>query len=418
MEGYVGFTSIPNAWDSILWNNPNCQANNYAGATVDILDTAGPSLSGGVAGNPYSGNTFCSGLHATDGATMIWHEGIFQVVNGFAIGELYTISFYQSVVKQNNCLDESGSWRVYIDNNLVGTSAPSTSTLAPTDLNLLWENRTMDFTATAATHTISFIPWDDDPSQLTSYSNTSGGLRMGIDEISFVPYPPDVDLGNDTLLCTGQNLLLDASYPGAGYLWQDGSTDSVYLVSQPGTYWVTVSNTYGSVSDTIVVSYESVAVPYIGQDTTLCLGDSLVLSSAITTTTMFWQDGSTANEFTVNSPGVYWLQLDNYCGAGIDSILINYVDCTLLLEMPNIFTPNGDGNNDYFVPVVWQGADSGILSILNRWGNEVYFGKVPSEGWNGNFRDVPCAEGTYYWILQFSSTQGDGEMHGVVHLIR
>ncbi len=133
---------------------------------------------------------------------------------------------------------------------------------------------------------------------------------------------------------------------------------------------------------------------------------------------MFWQDGSTENEYTVNSPGVYWLQLDNYCGTGVDSILINYVDCTLLLEMPNVFTPNGDGNNDYFIPVVWQGADSGILSILNRWGNEVYFGKIPSEGWNGNFRGLPCAEGTYYWILQFSSTQGDGEIHGVVHLIR
>ena len=51
-----------------------------------------------------------------------------------------------------------------------------------------------------------------------------------------------VDIGNDTTLCNGDSLLLDATTSGSTYVWQDGSTNSTMMASLPGIYWVTVTN--------------------------------------------------------------------------------------------------------------------------------------------------------------------------------
>ena len=82
---------------------------------------------------------------------------------------------------------------------------------------------------------------------------------------------PAVNLGNDTSLCDGATLVLDAGNMGASYLWQDNSSNQTLLVSASGTYWVDVTNGMGTTRDTIVISaYNSASfgVP----DTTVCGG--------------------------------------------------------------------------------------------------------------------------------------------------
>ena len=67
---------------------------------------------------------------------------------------------------------------------------------------------------------------------------------------------PIVNLGNDTTLFQGETLLLNATNAGAGYVWQDNSGNSTYLVTAPRTYWVRVTSVNGcQKSDTINVSY-------------------------------------------------------------------------------------------------------------------------------------------------------------------
>lgn len=66
---------------------------------------------------------------------------------------------------------------------------------------------------------------------------------------------PTVNLGNDSLLCIDDKLYLSATFPGASYNWQDGSTDSIFTISDAGIYWVNVYNTCFSASDTLVAEY-------------------------------------------------------------------------------------------------------------------------------------------------------------------
>jgi gliding motility-associated-like protein len=74
-----------------------------------------------------------------------------------------------------------------------------------------------------------------------------------ITDLSFTPRIP-VDLGPDTMWCDATPFLLRTGVMDAGYLWQDGSTDSTYLVSQPGRYWVIVTKYDCPARDSILIS--------------------------------------------------------------------------------------------------------------------------------------------------------------------
>lgn len=64
---------------------------------------------------------------------------------------------------------------------------------------------------------------------------------------------PDINLGADTVLCRGEQLLL-APYSEGAYQWFDGTSDSVKAVTQPGSYWIEVLYS-GEVKDTIQVDF-------------------------------------------------------------------------------------------------------------------------------------------------------------------
>ena len=422
MNGIVDFVSIPTNWTFIPETDPVCQASTLQEATVDILDVTGPSLSGGVAGVPYSGGTFCSGLHAGSGGSYLWHEGIMQTVNGFTIGNSYDIGFYQAVVKQTNCIDEWGSWRVYLDGNLIATSIVSNSVLPPDDINLLWDYRTVNFTATATAHTLKFIPWDDDANIEVSETDVTGALRMGIDSIHFVtiqPEPPVVDLGNDTVLCVGDSLVLDVANQGATYVWQDNSTNSMYTVYQSGVYWVEVTNAFSTVTDSIYINFESTPAVNLGEYGVVCNNTNILLNAVNSNASYVWQDNSTDSAFEVSQPGIYFVVVTNMCGSDSDSVSISYEDCSLAFEMPNIFTPNADGANDVFIPVVAKSIEEASIVILNRWGETVFESKDVMPGWNGTSNGTDCKEGTYFWLVNYSDLLGNSyEVHGWVQLAR
>ncbi len=80
----------------------------------------------------------------------------------------------------------------------------------------------------------------------------------------------DINIGNDTLICEGNELLLDAGNPGAEFLWQDGSTEQTFNVESEGIYWVQVSLDSCTTVDTISVSIESINTVFSVQDTVGC----------------------------------------------------------------------------------------------------------------------------------------------------
>lgn len=160
---------------------------------------------------------------------------------------------------------------------------------------------------------------------LTVYRN--GSLSMFQRSVQIIT-PPIVELGNDTLLCDGQ-LLLDAYSEQSCYLWQDSTTESNLLVEEEGSYWVSVSNSCQTVTDEIEIYYNEGDV-YLGADTSLCFGDTLVLTASMTLSENLWQDGSMDTIQSITTEGEFWVNISNHCGVFGDTITVEITNPIIL----------------------------------------------------------------------------------------
>src|SRR4030095_3173899 len=95
--------------------------------------------------------------------------------------------------------------------------------------------------------------------------------------ISVVP-SPSLNLGNDTTLCDGTSLLLDAGTGFSAYLWSDGSTNQTLLVSTSDLYIATITGGNGCErTDSIIVTFEQPPIVDLGPDQTVCSGNLVIL---------------------------------------------------------------------------------------------------------------------------------------------
>jgi gliding motility-associated-like protein len=100
------------------------------------------------------------------------------------------------------------------------------------------------------------------------------------------------------------------------------------------------------------------------------------------------------------------------------------VDYCPLYELPNVFTPDGDGFNDEFHPFPYRFVESIDLNIFNRWGLLVFSTDDPDIMWNGKTdntgNDLP--DGVYFYICQVNEIYLSGtrprQLQGTIQLIR
>ena len=128
--------------------------------------------------------------------------------------------------------------------------------------------------------------------------------------------------------------------------------------------------------------------------------------------------------YTFNDTGEYWVKLQatgSKCEC-IDSIKVTVRES--FLEVPNVFTPNGDGINDEF-RVVYRSLASFRMTVYNRWGRKVYDSSDPAKGWDGRINGRNAAEGAYYYIIEATGTDNNSKgkpikfkLSGAVNLLR
>lgn len=163
--------------------------------------------------------------------------------------------------------------------------------------------------------------------------------------------PYDLDLGEDTIICSG-TLTLDAGTGAASYLWQDSSANQTYLVTTSGTYWVTITDTLGcELSDTIDVLVGEIPVD-LGPDSTFCDQADLLLDAGWQGSLYTWQDGSTNQQFHALTAGTFWVSVDSLGCLGSDTVVVTVLPSPVL-SVPAASTCAGDT-----VQLTASGADS------------------------------------------------------------
>lgn len=216
-----------------------------------------------------------------------------------------------------------------------------------------------------------------------------------------------ISLGNDTVICEGQTLVLDAgAYPGARYNWQDGSTESVFEVTRSGTYHVRVTNGNCSTADTVVVRRAEVE-QHLGADLSFCRGEiwehELHARIPDGDVAVLWSTGAASVSITARDSGIYWVTVTDGQCTGTDTVRITEEMCVCAWMIPHAFTPNGDGRNDQFRVVFQDGCPVSQyqMRIYDRWGRMVYATTDPQQGWDGRIAGQPASVGVYMYEVSF-----------------
>ncbi len=224
----------------------------------------------------------------------------------------------------------------------------------------------------------------------------------------------------DTLLCAGDSLSLDATLPDAlGYLWNDGLEEPIRTIDAIGDYAVTVTLPCGDYSESISVDIlDQVLTLDLGPDTTFCFGDSVVLDGEqFFPVAYLWENGSTQPERTIYTTGQYALTVTDGCTEVTDEVRLELISCCEVY-VPNAFTPNFDGNNDYFLTYFNCPILDFRLQIFDRWGAEVFSTNDPELGWDGIFKGQVANDGVYVWLLTYNDGLSDQQLSGDVTLVR
>ncbi len=222
-------------------------------------------------------------------------------------------------------------------------------------------------TLDATTPNATYI-WQDGSSNPTFIATAGGSYSVAVtannctntDQVNITSTPlPTVQLGPDTLLCTGSTLLLSATGPGYSYLWQNGSGAPTFTVASPGLYWAEVTGNNCKARDSIVVAYKQRPSVFLGNDTSFCAGPTLLLHAAWPGATYLWQDGSSASSLPVQASGIYQVTVDlNGCSAQ-DDIQVQVIPAPIVDIGPDTTVCPG-------TPVTFNAALPGATYLWNN----------------------------------------------------
>ena len=173
----------------------------------------------------------------------------------------------------------------------------------------------------------------------------------------FIDIFPDAiaNLGNDTLLCEGGNIVLGSNIIGSDFLWSTGDTTQQIIVSTSGVYMLEVSNQCEDTDeDTIVVSLMPLPSIYLGNDTIVNYGDTLELDAGSGFVSYLWNNSFTGQfalfDSSLLSPGTNFISVlvsdSNMC-YNSDTLMVNYqsVQNILLQQGWNIISTYMDPFN-------------------------------------------------------------------------
>ncbi|MCC6286463.1 MAG: T9SS type A sorting domain-containing protein [Chitinophagaceae bacterium] len=182
----------------------------------------------------------------------------------------------------------------------------------------------------ATSQTVPVSP--DDPSTVYTVTVTQGTCKGTGTKTVYVSSVLPVNLGNDTAICAGSNITLDAGHPGATYLWNNGTSFQTNTVADAGMYKVTVDYLGCKGEDSIAIALITPPAPVnLGNDINVCFGNSIVLDAGdYTGVNYLWSTGATSRTITVSSSGTYSVIVSG-CGTPVTD--------TINVTMGNLTSP-------------------------------------------------------------------------------
>ncbi len=297
-------------------------------------------------------------------------------------------------------------------------------TSAPDSIEFFWNwqnNQSQD-------DSIEVMPPSTD-SLLISLTTILNGCSSGPIEtwINERPFPEFEEIVSNSPVCVGELLTISASTTDSAEI--EMITPQGYSVStnqlnffpadttDSGLYAIVASTPYCQTIDSVFAEVNPIPQIDLGNDSTYCEGNPASFE-IIDYDLVFWQDSIMSPSYETSDEQMVKVEVINQFGcAAKDSVLVFFEECDGLLS--NIFTPNGDGVNDYFYFNPY-GYDRLRVIIYNRWG------KVVCELQNIDYWDgihcktgIPVSHGTYFYIVEYATRESvPGNKKGYIQVFR
>ncbi len=253
-----------------------------------------------------------------------------------------------------------------------------------------------------------------------------------IDTIPFVEFA-----AMDSVICAGTTINLSANFEAIGnnsIVWDFGDGNIIsninpaqHAYDTSGTFTIKFTGHYRVCPDT---SYKKdiIVKPFpkvdLGRDTVMCpnAGPIMITNRAgnsFTDVSWKWNTGDSTAFIMAKEPGIYSVTGTMDGCSSSDEIEV-MKDC--YIDIPNSFTPNNDGGNDYFFPRQFLSKSVVMfrMQIYNRWGQIIFeTTNTNGRGWDGKYNDKPQPEGVYVYVIDVAFANGVKEHYtGNVTLLR
>lgn len=268
-------------------------------------------------------------------------------------------------------------------------------------------------------------------------------VRDALDSIAYDTVFVDVSnisqytAGNDTAYCYGLvpgahlGTALNATAAGCTFSWLPttglNNPASPNPIANPlftTTYTLTVTKGSCSFKSTVKVSIKVISLNLNTHDTTILEGNTITLISNSGASSYTWMPINNYIKYpNTATPDVnplntttYTVQVTDGKGCyGTDTVIVRVIPSDVLFFY-SAFTPNGDGDNDYFYIGNIQKYPNNILKVYNRYDQVIFTSAGYNNDWDGSYQGNQVPTGTYFYVLDTGSDKG--KYKGTVTILR
>lgn len=240
-------------------------------------------------------------------------------------------------------------------------------------------------------------------------------------------------------ICTGESIVfsptVDSSTRNLDWILGDGTSftnnsESIrHAYDHPGVMAIRLTSHFRACPDTSftdTVYVYPMPLVYLGPDSGICINGTPVFLQNLQpppdgSYSNTWNTGDTTSRIKVVNPGNFSLTVKAApLGCSTTETVTVNKDCHI--NIPNVFTPNDDGYNDYFFPrqLLSEGVIKFNMQVFNRWGQVIFETTKPDgRGWDGRFNGQVQPVGVYLYRINVTLKNGLFEKYeGNVTLLR
>lgn len=300
---------------------------------------------------------------------------------------------------------------------IAGGTAPYTTTWNSSPANIDLDN----LNSGNYMLTVSDIYGCSDSSGIYTITNISG---PSIDTSSILITPESCENNNGAI----SNITLNNGTAPFNYVWSNNETTLDISNLNAGNYTLIVNDS-NNCQDSISISINGIGFPTAGfeiSDSVYIVDEVITINNTSSSDVVSWNynfdnnSTSTNNTPTIsyNSSGSYTICQNVTNAYNCESQFctqITIIEQNIPLVVPNVFTPNGDEQNEIFI--IQNSTNETNLYVFDRWGNEVFHAAPYLNNWNGKHKNgQELSEGTYFYIIENKAT--NEELKGFFSLIR